>query len=146
MKQKEIKIGKGLNKMVYRSDEIPADGVKLPFEQLKVLYEEGEKLGVELSKQMMGYGFDYHGTFVRTYALSQMVAYQKVFSAAKGFDAMAMLEALTPKFTKEAEQMLEEIEAEKRQQQAGYKFLDLNCIGDRKEFKKVLKNLKDEKE
>jgi hypothetical protein len=38
-----------------------------------------------------------------------MLAYLKVFSGAKGFDAMALFEILTPKFTKEAQQMLEEI-------------------------------------
>ena len=117
MKQKKLSIGNGLNKLVYDRSENPVDGVKLPFEQLKILCEEGEKLGVELAKQMMGYGFDYYGTFVRTYALTQMVAYLKVFAAAKGFDAMAMFDALTPKVTREAEQMLEEIKAEKRQQQ-----------------------------
>ena len=146
MKKKKMMIGNGLNKLVYGRGENPADGVKLPFEQLKMLYEEGEKLGVELARQMMGYGFDYYGTFVRTFALSQMVAYLKVFAKAKGFDAMAMFEALTPKFTKEAEQMLEEIEAEKCQQQTGYKYLDLNCAADRKEFRKVLENLKNETE
>ena len=146
MKKKKMKIGNGLNKLVYGRGESPADGVKLPFEQLKVLCEEGEKLGVELSKQMMGYGFDFYGTFVRTFALSQMVTYLKVFAKAKGFDAMAMFEALTPKFTKEAQQMLEEIEAEKCQQQTGYKYLDLNCAADRKEFRKVLKNLENETE
>ena len=144
MKQKKTKIGNGLNKMVYDRSENPVDGVKLPFEQLKILCEEGEKLGVALARQMMGYGFDYYGTFVRTYALTQMMAYQKVFSAAKGFDAMAMFEAMTPKFTKEGEQMLEVIESEKRQQQrSGFKFLDLSCPADVKEFKKVMKNLKD---
>ena len=147
MKKKKITIAKGLNKMVYNRNEIPVDGVKLPFEQLKVLYEEGEKLGVELARQMMGYGFDYYGTFVRTFALTQMVAYLKVFAAAKGLDAMAMFEALTPKFTKEAEQMLEEIQTEDRQQQKnGYKFLDLSCAQGTKEFKKILKNFKDETE
>ena len=142
MKKKKMKIGNGLNKLVYGRGENPADGVKLPFEQLKMLYEEGERLGVELSRQMMGYGFDFYGTFVRTFALSQMVTYLKVFAKAKGFDAMAMFEALTPKFTKEAQQMLEEIKAEKRQQQTGYKFLDLNCTADRKEFEKMMKNMK----
>ena len=73
-----------------------------------------------------------------------MVAYLKVFAAAKDFDAMAMFEAMTPKFTKEGEQMLEVIESEKRQQQrSGFKFLDLSCPADVKEFKKVMKNLKD---
>jgi hypothetical protein len=41
-----------------------------------------------------------------------MVAYLKVFAGAKGFDAMAMFDMLTPKFTKEAQQMLEEITKE----------------------------------
>ena len=144
MKQKKITIAKGLNKMVYNRNEIPVDGVKLPFEQLKVLCEEGDKLGVELARQMMDYGFDFYGIFVKTYALTQMVAYLKVFAAAKGFDAMAMFEAMTPKFTKEGELMLEVIESEKRQQQrSGFKFLDLSCPADVKEFKKVMKNLKD---
>ena len=147
MKKKKIKIGNGLNKMVYNRDETPVDGVKLPFDQLAILYHEGEQLGVELAKLMMGYGFDYYGTFVRTFALSQMVAYLKVFAGAKGFDAMEMFEAMTPKFTKEGELMLEVIESEKRQQQrSGYKFLDLSCARDTKEFKTILKNLKDEKE
>ena len=66
MKQKKIKIGKGLNKLVYDRNEIPEDGVKLPFEQLAIMYDQGEKLGVELAKQMMDYGFDFSGTFVRT--------------------------------------------------------------------------------
>ena len=109
-----MKIGNGLNKLVYDRDEDPVDGVKLPFEQLAVLCREGEILGVELSKQMMGYGFDFYGTFVRTYALSQMVAYLKVFAKDKGFDAMAMFDILTPKFTKEAQEMLEEIKNEKQ--------------------------------
>ena len=144
MKQKKITIGKGLNKMVYNRNEIPVDGVKLPFEQLKVLCEEGDKLGLKLARQMMDYGFDFYGIFVKTYALTQMVAYLKVFAAAKGFDAMAMFEAMTPKFTKEGEQMLEVIESEKRQQQrSGFKSLDLSCPADVKEFKKVMKNLKD---
>ena len=72
-----MKIANGLNKLIYDRDEDPVDGVKLPFEQLAMLCREGEILGVELSKQMMGYGFDFYGTFVRTYALSQMVAYLK---------------------------------------------------------------------
>jgi len=114
MKKKKMKIGNGLNKLVYDRGENPVDGVKLPFQQLVMLYREGEKLGVELSKQMMGYGFDYYGTFVRTFALSQMVAYLKVFAKDKGFDAMAMFDILTPKFTEEAQQMLEEIKAELR--------------------------------
>ena len=114
MKQKKIKIANGLNKLIYDRDEDPVDGVKLPFEQLAVLCREGEILGVELSKQMMGYGFDFYGTFVRTYALSQMVAYLKVFAKDKGFDAMAMFDILTPKFTKEAQEMLEEIKNEKQ--------------------------------
>ena len=54
MKQKKMKIGTGLNKLVYGCNEIPTDGVKLPLEHLKALYKEGEILGVELSKQMMG--------------------------------------------------------------------------------------------
>ena len=112
MKKKKMKIGNGLNKLVYDRGENPVDGVKLPFQQLVMLYKEGEKLGVELSKQMMGYGFDYYGTFVRTFALSQMVAYLKVFAKDKGFDAMAMFDILTPKFTEEAQQMLEEIKAD----------------------------------
>ena len=114
MKQKKMKIGNGLNKLVYDRDEDPVDGVKLPFEQLAVLCHEGETLGVELAKQMMGYGFDFYGTFVRTYALSQMAAYLKVFAKDKGFDAMAMFDILTPKFTKEAQEMLEEIKNEKQ--------------------------------
>lgn len=114
MKQKKSKIANGLNKLIYDRDEDPVDGVKLPFEQLAMLCREGEILGVELSKQMMGYGFDFYGTFVRTYALSQMVAYLKVFAKDKGFDAMAMFDILTPKFTKEAQEMLEEIKNEKQ--------------------------------
>ena len=114
MEKKKFKIGNGLNKMVYGHGENPVDGVKLPFEQLKMLYEEGEKLGVALASQMMGYDFNFYGTFVRTIALTQMVAYLKVFAKAKGFDAMAMFDTLTPKFTKEAEQMLKEIQAEER--------------------------------
>ena len=109
-----MKIGNGLNKLIYDRDEDPVDGVKLPFEQLAMLCREGEILGVELSKQMMGYGFDFYGTFVRTYALSQMVAYLKVFAKDKGFDAMAMFNILMPKFTKEAQEMLEEIKNEKQ--------------------------------
>ena len=114
MKQKKIKIANGLNKLIYDRDEDPVDGVKLPFEQLAVLCREGEILGVELSKQMMGYGFDFYGTFVRTYALSQMVACLKVFAEDRGFDAMAMFNILMPKFTKEAQEMLEEIKNEKQ--------------------------------
>ena len=110
MKQKRIKIANGLNKLVYDRDEDPVDGVKLPLEQLAVLYHEGEKLGVQLARQMMGYGFDYYGTF----ALSQMVACLKVFAEDQGFDAMAMFNILMPKFTKEAQEMLEEIKNEKQ--------------------------------
>ena len=145
MKQKKIKIGNGLNKMIYDRDENPVDGVKLPFEQMAMLCQEGEKLGVELARQMMGFGFDFYGSFVRTYALSQMAAYLKVFAKDKGFDAMAMFDILTPKFTKEAEEMLEEIKAEQHEQQkCGYMFLDLNTAVGAKEFKKILKNLEDE--
>jgi hypothetical protein len=109
MKKKKNFIGKGLNKLVYDLDELPIDGTKLPLDQLGPLIHDAEDLGLKLAKTMMGYGFDYYGTFVKTYALSQMLAYLKVFSGAKGFDAMAMFEILTPKFTKEAQQMLEEI-------------------------------------
>ena len=144
MKRKKI-IGNGLNKMVYDRSETPSDGVKLPFEQLAMLHEEGEKLGVELAKVMMGYGFDYYGTFVRTLALSQMVAYLKVFAAENGFDAMALFDALTPKFTKEAEQVLKEINAEHREQpMCDFKILDLNSAADAKELKRMLKNLEKE--
>ena len=114
MKKKKIKIGNGLNKMVYDRDEDPVDGVKLPLEQLAVLYHEGEKLGVKLAREMMGYGFDYYGTFVRTFALSQMVACLKVFAEDKGYDAMAMFNILMPKFTEDAKQILEEIKNEKQ--------------------------------
>ena len=114
MKKKKMKIGNGLNKLVYDRDENPVDGVKLPFEQLAVLYHEGEKLGVQLARDMMGYGFDYYGTFIRTFALSQMVACLKVFAEDQGFDAMAMFNILMPKFTKEAQEMLEEIKNEKQ--------------------------------
>ena len=114
MKQKKMEIGNGLNKLVYDRDEDPVDGVKLPFEQLAVLYHEGEKLGVQLARQMMGYGFDYYGTFVRTFALSQMVACLKVFAEDKGYDAMAMFNILMPKFTEDAKQILEEIKNEKQ--------------------------------
>ena len=90
MKQKKIKIANGLNKLVYDRDEDPVDGVKLPFEQLAVLYHEGD------------------------FALSQMVACLKVFAEDQGFDAMAMFNILMPKFTKEAQEMLEEIKNEKQ--------------------------------
>ena len=112
MKQKKTKNGNGLNKLVYDRDENPADGVKLPFEQLAVLYHEGEKLGVKLAREMMGYGFDYYGTFVKTFALSQMVACLKVFAEDQGYDAMAMFNILMPKFTEDAKQILEEIKNE----------------------------------
>ena len=145
MKQKKIKIGNGLNKMVYGHDENPVDGVKLPQEQLKMLYDEGEKLGVALAKQMIGYDFNFYGTFVRTVALTQMVAYLKVFAKAKGFDAMAMFETLTPMYTKEAEQMLKQIQTEEQQQpKRGFKFLDLNTAAGAKEFRKMLKDLENE--
>ena len=131
--------------MVYDRDEDTVDGVKLPFEELAMLCEEGEKLGVQLARDMMGYGFDYYGTFVRTYALSQMEACLKVFAKDKGFDAMAMFDIMTPKFTKEAEEMLEEIKAEEHEQQkCGYMYLDLNTAVGAKEFKKILKNLESE--
>ena len=81
---------------------------------MAVLCHEGETLGVKLAKLMMGYGFDFYGTFVRTYALSQMVACLKVFAKDKGFDAMAMFDILTPQFTKEAQEMLGEIKNEKQ--------------------------------
>jgi hypothetical protein len=58
---------------------------------------------------------------------------------------MAMFEAMMPKFTREAQQMLEEIKAEDRQQKKiNFKILDLNNSADVKEFKKIMKNLKDE--
>ena len=145
MEKKKIKIGNGLNKMVYGHDETPVDGVKLPSEQLKMLYEEGEKLGVALARQMMGYDFNFYGTFVRTVALTQMVAYLKVFAKAKGFDAMAMFETLTPMYTKEAEQMLKQIQEEEKQQpKRGFKFFDLNTAAGAKEFKKMMKDLENE--
>ena len=145
MKQKKKMIGNGLNKMVYGHDENPVDGVKLPSEQMKMLYEEGEKLGVALAKQMMGYDFNFYGTFVRTIALTQMVAYLKVFAKAKGFDAMAMFETLTPMYTKEAEQMLKQIQAEEQQQpKRGFKFFDLNTAAGAREFKKMIKDLENE--
>ena len=49
-----------------------------------------------------------------TFALSQMVACLKVFAEDQGFDAMAMFNILMPKFTKEAQEMLEEIKNEKQ--------------------------------
>ncbi len=145
MKQKKMKIGNGLNKLVYGRGENPVDGVKLPQDQLAKFFDEGEKLGVALSRQMMDYGFDYHGTFVRTFALTQMVAYLKVFAKAKGFDAMAMFETMTPMFTKDAEQMLRVIQAEKRQQpKCGCKFIDLSTAAGAKEFKKMMDSLDNE--
>ena len=114
MKQKKIKIANGLNKLIYDRDEDPVDGVKLPFEQLAVLYHEGEKLGVKLAREMRGYGFDYYGTFVKTFALSQMVACLKVFAEDQGYDAMAMFNLLMPKFTEDAKQILEEIKNEEQ--------------------------------
>ena len=48
------------------------------------------------------------------FALSQMVACLKVFAEDQGFDAMAMFNILMPKFTKEAQEMLEEIKNEKQ--------------------------------
>ena len=150
MKKKKtttVSVNKGLNKMVYRGNEAPEGGVKLPIRNLATLVDEGEKLAVMMAEQMVNYGFDYYGSFIRTYALTQMMAYLKVFAADKGFDIKPMYETLMPSFTKEAEQMLEEIKAEKRKQQGrGYKFLDLNCTADRKEFKTMMKNLGSEKE
>lgn len=144
MGKKKIKIGNDLNKMVYGHNENPEDGVKLPFEQLKKLYEEGDKLGVALARQMMGYDFNYYGTFVRTFALTQMVAYLKVFAKAKGYDAMAMFETMMPKFTEDAEQMLVEIQAEEQQQpKCGLKIIDLNTAAGAKKFKKMMKDLED---
>ena len=150
MKKKKtttVNVNKGLNKMVYRGNEVPEGGVKLPIRNLATLVDEGEKLAVMMAEQMVNYGFDYYGSFIRTYALTQMMAYLKVFAADKGFDIMPMYETMMPSFTKEAEQMLEEIKAEKRKQQGrGYKSLDLNCAADRKEFKTMMKNLGSEKE
>ncbi len=145
MKQKKVTIGNGLNKLVYGRGENPVDGVKLSKDELAKLFDEGEKLGVALARQMVGYGFDYHGTFVRTFALTEMVAYLKVFAKAKGFDAMAMFEAMTPRFTKDAEQMLKVIEAEEQQQlMCGCKLIDLNTPAGAKEFKKLKKDLENE--
>lgn len=112
-KKTNVSINKGLNKMVYRSNEAPKDGVKLPIRDLATLVDEGEKLAVTLAEQMVNYGFDYYGSFIRTYALAQTMAYLKVFAADKGFDIKPMYEKLMPSFTKEAEQMLKEIKAEK---------------------------------
>lgn len=145
MKKKKttnVSVNKGLNKMVYQGNEVPEGGVKLPIQILATLVDEGEKLAVMLTEQMVNYGNSYHGSFIRTYALTQMVAYLKVFAADSGFDIEPMFKTLMPGFTKEAQQMLEEIKAEKRQQQTGYKFLDLNCTADRKEFEKMMKNMK----
>ena len=150
MKKKKtttVSVNKGLNKMVYRGNEAPEGGVKLPIRNLATLVDEGEKLAVMMAEQMVNYGFDYYGSFIRTYALTQMMAYLKVFAADKGFDIKPMYETLMPSFTKEAEQMLEDIKAEMRQKQGrGYKSLDLNCAADRKEFKTMMKNLGSEKE
>lgn len=138
-------VNKCLNKMVYRGYEVPEGGVKLPIQSLAGLVEESEKLGVLLAKQMVGYDFSYFGSFIRTYALTQQVAYLKVFAADGGFDIMPLFENLMPSFTKEAERMLEDIKAEKRQQQGrGYRFLDLNCATDAKVFKGMLKNMGNE--
>ena len=141
-KTTNVSVNKGLNKMVYQGNEVPEGGVKLPIQILATLVDEGEKLAVMLTEQMVNYGNSYHGSFIRTYALTQMVAYLKVFAADSGFDIEPMFKTLMPGFTKEAQQMLEEIKAEKRQQQTGYKFLDLNCTADRKEFEKMMKNMK----
>jgi hypothetical protein len=137
-KKTTVSVNKGLNKMVYQGNEVPEGGVKLPIQSLATLVDEGEKLAVMLTEQMVSYGNSYHGSFIRTYALTQMVAYLKVFAADSGFDIMPMFETLMPSFTKEAQQMLEEIKAERRQQQTGYKFLDLDNEADAKEFKAML--------
>ena len=142
-KKTTVSVNKGLNKMVYQGNEVPEGGVKLPIQSLATLVDEGEKLAVMLAEQMVSYGNSYYGSFIRTYALTQMVAYLKVFAADSGFDIMPMFETLMPSFTKEAQQVLEEIKAEKRQQQTGYKFLDLDNEADAKEFKTMLKNLRD---
>ena len=137
-------VNKGLNKMVYQGNEVPEGGVKLPVQSLATLVDEGEKLATMMAEQMVNYGNNYYGSFIRTYALTQLVAYLKVFAADSGFDIMPMYETLMHSFTKEAEQMLESIKAEKQQQHTGYKFLDLSCATDRKEFKKILKNIGNE--
>ena len=108
--------------------------------------KKNKKTTVSVNKglnKMVSYGNSYYGSFIRTYALTQMVAYLKVFAADSGFDIMPMFETLMPSFTKEAQQVLEEIKAEKRQQQTGYKFLDLDNEADAKEFKAMLNNLRD---
>ena len=135
---------KGLNKMVYQGDEMPEGGVKVPIQNLKVLVDEGEKLAVMLAEQMVNYGYSYYGSFIKTYALTQMVAYMKVFAADRGFDIMAMFEAMMPSFTREAQLMLEDIKAEKRQRDTGFKFLELDNKTDAKVFKGILKNLDNE--
>ena len=98
----------GLDNCAINADFILKDGKTY-------VLELGGRCGATCLAELVSiyYGFDYYGSFIRTYALTQMMAYLKVFAADKGFDIKPMYETLMPSFTKEAEQMLEEIKAEK---------------------------------
>lgn len=112
MKKKiEIRIGKGLNPMIYKGAK-PVDGVKVPVEILRRLVNEGENLANDICKLITGYGHSYYGIFIQTYALTQAYACLKAVAKDEGFDNEKLARYLLPDFEKEAEQMVKEIKEE----------------------------------
>ena len=109
MKKKiEIRIGKGLNPMIYKGAK-PVDGVKVPVEILRRLVNEGENLANDICKLITGYGHSYYGIFIQTYALTQAYACLKAVAKDEGFDNEKLARYLLPDFEKEAEQMVKKI-------------------------------------
>ena len=112
MKKKiEIRIGKGLNPMIYKGAK-PVDGVKVPVEILRRLVNEGENLANDICKLITGYGHSYYGIFIQTYALTQAYACLKAVAKDEGVDNEKLARYLLPDFEKEAEQMVKEIKEE----------------------------------
>ena len=112
-KQKKVR-NNGLNPMVIRKGAIiPPGAEKLPIEDLSFLVGEGQKLTVELVKLLSPHGYNYYGTFVQTFALSQAFACLIEVAKAKGLDAKAMHDMVMPMFLAEAKEMVENIVRER---------------------------------
>ena len=108
-KQKKVR-NNGLNPMVLRKGAIiPPGAEKLPIEDLSFLVGEGQKLTAKLVELLSSFAFDYYGTFIQTYALSQTIAYLFEVAKAKGLDAKAMQDMVMPIFQADAKEMVDGI-------------------------------------
>ena len=108
-KQKKVR-NNGLNPMLIgEGDIIPPGAEKLPIEDLSFLVGEGQKLTVELVKLLSPHGYNYYGTFVQTFALSQAFACLIEVAKAKGLDAKAVQDMVMPIFQADAKEMVDGI-------------------------------------